>query len=408
MKCYGMSFLTFSLLALQSWAATPAVGLSDPWESRMPMERETTVKSAEDKSVERVVRQEVREICRILREILEEKKDGQNNARLDYLKSKLVSLDSFAFKVEEKELGFAAVSLLTRTIHLSRDMLQAEKKFQRYFVLAHEVGHLISVPAYLGVAGLMFLTYEALDDNLLEFKPSNQGKFTSYTLDNYPFIEDLKNYITALQTEYPGRFTGLEYVTANAHQRKSILAAVQQWKDEVLRTAIYDDEKGQEVKFQINDVIKEEYANFDVSRMNEALYLNNALQNNRLIRRMLLAQGKEQAKLATAAQMANSRIDEVLADFFARQAIEKKIRKMEKVDQKLGYARSGKDYFTWCQANEIAYYRNRYGIILRRGELRQQTYQAYYDAHLPWADRLKFYLSSKIIHDYANLRTRIP
>jgi len=249
-------------------------------------------------------------------------------------------------------------------------------RYIRFFALAHELGHLLSVPAYLGVNGLNFYSDQEIEDfNLTSLEDAGRGhRFDEYSLENYPFIDELRNY-AAYGTE------GLRYIYANPEQRGKILESVQQ------ATTLLVDEG-----YTLNTLNREEYENFRKDRLLESIYLGNALQTRHAVLEKNLAEDQNWGPIF---EQANCYIDEVMADHFAIKAVEKKVQENERAnaspDKISPWAWSGYALFYWFKTINGSGWKSDVGKCT--------------DAHLSFNRRLLLIKSSDILKKYITDRT---
>ena len=278
---------------------------SDPWAMRMMIDTQDKTAGPNDEAYRSIVRQELAEIRQLLYQVLNDKKNGENDARLDYLASKLATIDQFTINFNDPS-GAASVAPSFRTVLVDRTMMDPAKRYQRYFTLAHELGHLLSVPAYLGTNGLNFFE-PGTTMQFIAFNPQKGPAFANYTLDNYPFLDELKF--------YAGQgVEGLEYVMADPATKQDILEEVQRLTNDLLY-----------IRYTINNLNRAEYENFRPELLLEALYLGSTWQKKTEV----FSTMRGRADWAQRLTKANSRIDETMAEYFAIKALEKKVQQAE-------------------------------------------------------------------------------
>ena len=276
-----------------------------PWTTRVVVSPSlATYTSDETLAWAAEVREDLQAVKAVLLAVLEESKTGNQAAdeRLTYLKEKLENAEDFRPVFLDDDRINATIIPESHTIEITKAMMQQDPQTRR-FVFAHELGHLLSLPAYIGQRGTRFLR----NADKVPFTPGRGQKFAAYTIDNYPFLHDLND----LKKSAHQDTEGLEYL--DPAQRKDLK-----------ERAFYLMNKCRGQQCQVNNLFVEEYRNFDADRMVEGLILNNAFQK-------AMNEGKVRLSWDSDNDLAklNSRIDEVNADLFASFYVKKMLASPE-------------------------------------------------------------------------------
>ncbi|MBP5296829.1 MAG: hypothetical protein J6Y94_05805, partial [Bacteriovoracaceae bacterium] len=273
------------------------------------------------------VKQEIVALQRTLQQILDEKKDGKNDAYLEYLKTKLAGVENFKIvfpqiwpgdQVPDPVRIAAAISPEKHLIMLTPALMDYSYThvISRQMVLAHELGHLLSISSYIGHRG----THVDLKPEYRPWQFSYQHKghkFAAYTVDNYPFWPELQHYADLCRQEFGRQDSG--YCQGLAYLDVAQRPAMEQWAVALLRAIEKVPDIGGNT-YQLVNWIKDEYNNFEVAKLGAALILNNGF--NHLFAReeffnLELEIDQETYRFGEEFARINSRLDEMMADHFA-------------------------------------------------------------------------------------------
>jgi len=272
---------------MSSCAKQPTPEDFGPWTTRVSVEDNGPAFTSDfTEAWTAEVRKDLAAVKAVLLEVLEDRKndDPNYNDRLTYLQSKLEAAEDFHIIFQDDYQPNATIIGEAHLLKITRGLMN--DSYTRRYALAHELGHLLSVTSYIGHRGTRFLK----ECDGIEFCLGQGQKFAPYTVDNYPFLPELKD----LQNHEFQDMTGLEYLTPE--QRPYLQHLAQEAMEECCRQ-----------NCQVNNLFVEEYANLEACKMLEGLYLNNAFQK-------AVRENKASVVMPPAL---NSRIDEVNADLFA-------------------------------------------------------------------------------------------
>ena len=355
---------------------------------------------------------ELHDVVQTLREIIDERQlqdDHANADRYEHLKSRLAGVDSFAiefyFNPDQKNELNATILAEYDVVHLTPGFMDERiSPIVRQVILAHEIGHLISVPSYIGHNGTAL--FGPGDGKIFEqeFRQGKGTKFVPFTFDNYPFLPDLRKcYAQSLkQKGKPYHCTGLDYIGSTLDPLE-----VAQYDPEKAARIIKERDKIREVidKYatlvrnnfdestwggwrKLQNKFQEESDNFETEKINLALYLSGSLREVmtagiysriRDWKDMLIKGIKGSRTFEDVLTLLNSRIDEVTADLFARMYLEKRILMAKDAKERSILA---KDFYDFA-------------FVDRKWDLENDIY----DEHPSWMARWEFFLQSEVFKE---------
>jgi len=309
---------------------------------------------------EQLVRQDLRLVKRLLTDIIRKQVSDEENRH--YLISKMSSLEKFSiyfrrYSDKENKASYH-VGMISRAGHrivLTENIMRDFPRPTRVYILAHEVGHLLDLSSYMGVAGLFIYRIEPEEsddaEEIKDYPISPEQNFAPKTLDNYPFFHVLKKVHEQLLTyqvdsadspkyvfgdnadDVRGKWTGLDYVDEN--KREEINKIIEGYKDYFL----------QKRQWSITDNIIEENDRLDYRNptLPLLLYFNGQIgagvkENN--IGNAVHGDGDYGPNSAENSKLRAmmTRYDEVMADHFAKLVMEKIVTLAEDPRVKLAWA----------------------------------------------------------------------
>ncbi len=330
-----------------------------------------------------------------LHKVLTNAKNDDNQKNIEYLNAVLFPLKAENLKFDFVGLG-AEVAFNEKTISLSHQLGRDFPEATLLMILAHELGHGLSLPNFLG-----YYFPQIKDKKLAYHLDENQSKVIAqkaqaaqgHQVKDYPFWAALEEYRKL-------GISGLDYIEPNKAGAfdqlvQKLLAKMQENDDLILI-----DDNGPEITV------------VDKARLIPALVISNAITFDETGLAEELTEGKLEKYV--------SRIDEVLADHFAKLVLEDKAAEIKDPAARKKFVEEGLLlFFAIVDSDEAVRWHKEYPALMlpecktwweksqhpqneedvAQAQIWQDTWQEYFvlDEHPNIEERLKIFLSSPIL-----------